>query len=805
MALLFPRLVFTHSLLGLAWSGAFALHAADKPHPGLAIYKKMCAECHGNDGQGVDGKYDEPLSGEKSIEALARYIEKNMPEDNEGTCVGQDAKDVSAYIYGAFYSPAAQDRLHPPAIDLSRLTTPQFQNSVMDVLARFPLPPPANPNKPAPKPRVADKGEPGLKATYRGVKLPKPGGKPVEVAKKGIKKKPANQTLERIEPQVVAHFGEGPPDPATMEPDQFNSRWEGAVFAPDTGVYEFVVKTENGVRLWINDTDESDALIDAWVSAGPQVREERKSIFLLGGRAYRLVMEHFKFKEKTASIELWWKPPHGVLEVIPQRVLSTARPSERMIVSTPFPADDRSAGYERGTTISKDWDLAVTDAAISVAERVVENIEPLTRLKPTDVERARNRRDGSGGPFNPLDRATAIREFASEFAAAAFRRPLTAEQRRELVDTHFSTARTPELALKRVVLLAVKSPQFLYPELHARSEKADDYDIASRLALTLWDSVPDKELLEAAASNALHTQDQVRAQAQRMIADDRTKEKMHGFFHHWLDFERAESTAKDPKIFPGFDAEMLADLRESLMRFIDGVVWSEKSDYRELMQADYLLLNDRLGKFYGKPVQGEEFQRVSFDPKQRAGVVTHPYLLASLAYSKQSSPIHRGVFLSRNIVGMSLKPPVKAVVFEDSHFNPKLTMREKITELTHSDACMTCHRMINPLGFSLENFDAVGRWRTKDNNKPVDPAGELTTNEGKLVKLTGPRDIANYVAGNPSGHRAFIRHLFNHFVKQQIPAYGPKTLDDLEKQFSANQCSIQKLLIHIATVAAEVK
>ena len=247
---------------------------------------------------------------------------------------------------------------------------------------------------------------------------------------------------------------------------------------------------------------------------------------------------------------------------------------------------------------------------------------------------------------------------------------------------------------------------------------------------------------------------------------------------------------------------MLADLRESLLQFIDQVVWSEKSDYRELLRADYLLLNERLAKFYGQSVQGDAFQRVAFDPKQRAGVVTHPYLLASMAYSRQTSPIHRGVFLTRNIVGMSLKPPPMAVAFEDSHFNPSLTMREKITELTRNNSCMSCHSTINPLGFSLENFDAIGRWRTKDNNKPVNAVSEFADADGLKVRLTGPRDIVNYVADNPSGHRAFIRHLFNHTIKQQIPAYGPQVMEQLQRSFSASGCSVQKLLIEIALVSA---
>jgi hypothetical protein len=129
-------------------------------------------------------------------------------------------------------------------------------------------------------------------------------------------------------------------------------------------------------------------------------------------------------------------------------------------------------------------------------------------------------------------------------------------------------------------------------------------------------------------------------------------------------------------------------------------------------------------------------------------------------------------------------------------------MREKITELTRNTSCMSCHSLINPLGFSLENFDAIGRWRTKDNNKPVNPITEFHTEEGKTIRLTGPRDIVNYVADNPSGHRAFIRHLFNHTVKQQIPAYGPKVLDKLQASFAASSCHIQKILVEIALIDA---
>jgi hypothetical protein len=762
------------SLLCIGLSLTALVHAADPSHPGAAIYQRLCMDCHGKDGQGVEGKYDEPLIGNRVLDSLARKIEKTMPEDNVGACVGEDAKQVAAYIYEAFYSPAAQARRNPPEKDLLRLTIPQYRASVMDLLGRFVPGPgfdrPLNP-------------EQGLKAFYRGFAVPIPGEPQPEVKPGEDKKKKTPYKFERVDGRIAFHFGADSPDKEKMIPDEFQVRWDGSVIAEETGVYEFFIKSENGVRLWVN--DDKVELIDGWVSSGPEIREEKKSIYLVGGRAYRLMLEHFKFKEKSASVELWWKPPHGTKEIIPQHALRSDRVQKMAIVSTNFPADDRSVGYERGSTISKGWDQATTESAIAISEQVEENLDRLSGSKP-----------------DAPDRVEKLKKFATTFVETAFRRPLTEERKQLYVESHFKTAKSPEQAVKRIVLFTLKSPHFLYTNLREQ-DQPDDFDVATRLALALWDSIPDRKLTQAAAEGKLRTRDQVKAQAFRMITDSRTKAKLHGFFHHWLDFERAESTSKDAKAFPGFNDEVLADLRESLLRFIDSVVWSDKSDYRELLRADYLLLNERLGKFYGQEVKGDEFQRVAFDPKQRAGVVTHPYLLASLAYSKQTSPIHRGVFLTRNIVGMSLKSPPIAVAFEESHFNPNLTMREKVTELTRNNSCMSCHSAINPLGFSLENFDAIGRWRTNDsNNKPVNPASEFATEEGHTIKLNGPRDIVNYVADNAAGHRAFIRNLFNHTVKQQIPAYGPQVMEQLQRSFTGSGCNIQKLLAEIAVIAA---
>ncbi len=753
-------------------TGAFAADLAQ--HPGAAIYRKLCADCHGDKGQGVPDKYDEPLHGNRTVTALAKRIARTMPDDDVGACVGDDAANVAAYIHEAFYSPQAQERLRPPEFDLARLTIAQYRTSVADIIARF-----RGGGDRAPGP------ERGLKARYSGKKLV-PFGPPLppenDEKKRNERENKERTNFERVDPRIAFSFGPESPDPERLRASEFNIRWDGSILAPETGWYEFIVRTENGVRLSINNP--KTPLIDAWVAPGPTVREEKKSTFLLGGRTYPFSLEAFKFEDKSASIELRWKPPHGVEEMIPTSQLIPNGSPVGMVVKTTFPADDRSVGYERGTGVSKEWDQATTDAAIDAAEDIEDHLDEL-----------------AGAKSNAPDRVEKLKQFARKFAEAAFRRPLSNEDYQHVIERQFANAKSPEIAVKRVVIFTLKSPRFLYPDL-PDGDAPDGYDIAARLALNLWDSIPDKPLLQAAAEGKLQTREQIAGQAARMIGDPRTRQKMRGFYEHWLELERAEAIAKDPKAFPDFDAHVLADLRTSLELFLDQVVWSDPSDYRELLRADYLLLNNRLGKLYGKPVEGDGFQRVAFDPKERAGVVTHPYLLAAFAHSKQTSPIHRGVFLTRTIIGMTLKPPPKAIAFEDAKFEAHLSMREKVTELTKNKSCMGCHATINPLGFSLENYDAIGRWRTKENDKPIDSVADFATDEGETIRLTGARDLVKYAAENPGGHRAFIHELFHHTAKQAIGVYGPDALENLRQSFTASGFNIRKLLTEIAIISA---
>src|SRR5262245_13470232 len=264
-----------------------------------------------------------------------------------------------------------------------------------------------------------------------------------------------------------------------------------------------------------------------------------------------------------------------------------------------------------------------------------------------------------------------------------------------------------------------------------------------------------------------------------------------------------DDLTKDDKLFPGFTAEIIADLRTSLNLFLEDSVWNGASDYRKLLLADYLYVNDRLARFYGVNTNAtDDFVKVTFSPKERSGVVTHPYLLSEFSYQKSTSPIHRGVFLTRNIVGRALRPPPMAMAFNDADFAPNLTMREKIAQLTRPQACQGCHSVINPLGFSLEHYDAVGRFRTQEGNRPIDAASEYTTDEGKKVQLRGARDLAEFAAASEHAHNAFIEQLFHQVVKQPMRAYGADVPDRLRQSFVGSGFNIQKLMVDIVTISA---
>jgi hypothetical protein len=739
---------------------------------GEQIYQQLCASCHGTKGEGTIESYPHPLVGERSVGELAAYISKTMPEDNPGTVIGEDARKVSQFIHDTFYSPTAQVRNKPVRVELSRLTVRQYRNAITDLIGSF---------------RGAgwiDDKE-GLRGEY--------------FKARGFRGNA--RAFERIDPVVAFDFQDKSPDDEKMEPHEFSIRWEGAVTAPDTGEYEFVIRTDQAARLWVNDLKQP--LIDNWVQSGKET-EHRESNFLLAGRTYSLRLEFSKAKQGVddkkakekppvpASISLEWKRPHRITEVIPARCLATSRPSEAFVVTTRFPPDDRSVGWEKATSISKEWDQATTDAAIDVAAFVASRFE----------EFAGTKRDAP-------DRDEKQKAFCRRFVERAFRRPLDDEQKAMFVDRHFAEGVDSETSIRRVVLLTLKSPRFLYRELGGGSEGASDpFDVASRIAFAMYDSLPDSTLLDAAAKGELKTREQVAQHAQRLLVDSRTRSKLREFLLTWLKVEHVPDVSKDSARYPDFNAVIANDLRTSLELFLEETIRSDTADFRQLLLADGIYLNGRLAKFYGAIKDDAElpldapFQKIDWEPDQRAGVLSHPYLMAGFAYTGSSSPIHRGIFIARSVLGRSLRPPPEAVAPLAPQSRPDLTTRERVALQTKPESCQSCHAMINPLGFTLEHFDAVGRFRKEENGKPINASGTYRRRSGELVKFDGVNDLAKFLADSPETHSAFVEQLFHFLVKQPIRAYGSNTRETLRASFVKDNFNIHRLMVEIVATAA---
>lgn len=740
--------------------------AADEPVTGKQIYENTCAACHGEKGEGTD-VYEKALTGDLSVPQLAAQIKKTMPEDDPGTLSEEQSQAVAQYVYHTFYSAIARQRNAPARIELARLTVKQYRLAVADLVGSF-------------RGVQAWGEERGLKGEY------------YEGRRTGDRRR---RKAERLDPVVAFDFGTEAPVKDIPNPSEFSIRWEGSLLAPETGEYRFMVRTDHAARLYVNNTNDDQALIDAWVKSGNDT-EYTADLFLVAGRIYPVKLEFSKAKQgvndsdkkkeepppKPASISLLWKRPKGELETIPSRNLSPKETAEVFVCNVPFPPDDRSYGWERGTAISEAWDEASTEAAIQTAGYVASRIDAFSGTREGDQNRQER-----------------VKAFCRTFADRAFRRPITDEQAKWLIDKQFSDAKDLENAVKRVVILTLKSPRFLYREVGG----PDQFDVASRLSFGLWDSLPDETLLNAARNGQLATKEQVAAQAERMLNDPRAKTKLREFLLTWLNANAEMDLGKDAEKFPGFDPAIASDMRTSLELFLDEVVWSEDSDYRKLLLSEDVYLNDRLAKFFEVSTgENKDFAPVKLDEGKRAGILTHPYLMTRFAHEAESSPIHRGVFVVRGLLGHALRPPPEAVTPLAADLHPDLTTRERVILQTNSAACMTCHNMINPLGFPFERFDAVGRYRDQDQGKPINDTGSYHTRSGEEKSFQGARPLAEFLAQSEECHSAFAEQFFHHLVQQSIGAYGQSVQADLTQKFTVDKFHIRKLAVRIMTESA---
>ena len=350
-------------------------------------------------------------------------------------------------------------------------------------------------------------------------------------------------------------------------------------------------------------------------------------------------------------------------------------------------------------------------------------------------------------PDDSTCKDAAARETVERFAARAFRRPVTPEEVDRLLrlfdladDRGDSYEDAVKLALKGVLV----SPQFLFRiERDQESKEAyavSDYELATRLSYFIWSSMPDEELTRVAAEGKLHDPAVLEAQVRRMLADRKSKALAEQFGSQWLGFNELLTTAQpDRERFRGFTAAVRDAMYDEAVAFIDSV-FREDRPLTTLIDADYTFVNGDLARHYGiKGVRGEDVKRVTLPDRNRGGILSLGAVLTVTSYPLRTSPVLRGKWVLEAVLGAAPPPPPPDVpeLPKDDAPTEGMTFRQRL-ELHRTRAeCASCHNRMDPLGFGLENFDPVGRWRTETAGTPVDAAGVLTTGE----TFTGPAEL----------------------------------------------------------------
>ncbi|HEX6272941.1 MAG TPA: DUF1592 domain-containing protein [Polyangiaceae bacterium] len=389
-------------------------------------------------------------------------------------------------------------------------------------------------------------------------------------------------------------------------------------------------------------------------------------------------------------------------------------------------APDATSGFEFENRLDLHVDARLgpqyRSAAETVAARVAGDAAILTRIVPCQAAEA-----------------TCPAEFVASFGRRAFRRPLTEDETTRLTALF---ARGPELlasgdafsdGVRLVVEYVLQSPKFLYRnELGAETGAdgliaLDDWEIASRLAFFLWNSIPDAELLDAAGRGELASEDGVRTAVTRLLADPKALATNVSFHSQAWQFGRFARIAPDAGTYPDAPADFVVRADASARRFIEEVVRTG-GGFEEFMTAPYAFADSELAPLYGQSVSGSALTRIDFDAGERRGFLMQVGFLASHAYAIKTDPIHRGLFVLRELLCREIaEPPPGATETPPPETDePIETTREEISLLTGQDDCAGCHVDINAPGFAFENFDAVGSLRAEENDVPVDTTGELT-------------------------------------------------------------------------------
>ncbi len=431
-------------------------------------------------------------------------------------------------------------------------------------------------------------------------------------------------------------------------------------------------------------------------------------------------------------------------------------------------------------------------AAETLAAKAVQNLQTFSGCDPNDA----------------AGRDACAKTFIDRFASRAYRRPLDAADRTRLETLYASASQQWGFAkaIELTTQAVLQSPHYLYRvEFGAAAPSGNvkalgPYELASRLSYLLWGSMPDQALLDAAKAGQLATREQVAAQARRMLESQQVHYVMSDFHRQWLGLDAIDSIEST---LEGFSEDLRPLLRQETEKLVDAAIWQDGGKLSTLLTAPVSFMNARLAGFYGVTgPTGETFERVALDPSQRLGLLTQGGILAAHSHAAKTSPVLRGKFVREQLLCNPPPPPPPGVDFTVAEKDSNLSVREQSQIHRADPACNACHSFMDPLGLAFEGFDAVGRYRTTENGKPIDVAGELTASDVDGT-FQGPGELAQKLASSKQVSGCMVRQWFRYaYARDEVTDADTCNVTLLETEFQKTSGDIKELLFSLTQTDA---
>jgi hypothetical protein len=407
-------------------------------------------------------------------------------------------------------------------------------------------------------------------------------------------------------------------------------------------------------------------------------------------------------------------------------------------------------------------------------------------------------------PSPQLDEDAATRQIVGRLGSRAFRRPLAKEETERYVALAKSVRedeRSFEESIQVVLQAILVSPNFLYKVETIKVESAksgyvplNDYELASRLSYFLWSSMPDDALLRDAVNGRLGEPTVLREHTLRMLKDRRSASFVESFAGQWLQLRSLERINPDPRLFPKFTDSIRAHMKRETLTFVQGIL-QEDLPVTALLRGRFTYLNEELANYYGIPgVKGTEFRPVSLEGTPRGGLLTQGAILTVTSNPSRTSPVKRGKWILDNLLGTP-PPPAPPDVPELEKGKLTGTLREKMEQHRVNPACASCHKLMDPLGFALENFDGIGRWRELDQGTKIDPSGELPDG----TKFQGAQQLWEILSRQREDQfvRCLAEKLLIYALGRGLEYYDKCAVDDLIRQAQAKDLKFTALIVGV--------